>query len=110
MLNMKRGDTAPPITATLQVGTTAVDLEGATVQFHMRDSSGTVVIDAAANNDQSGDGSDGSLGQVSYDWSDGDTDIAGMYEGEWEVTFADSTVRTFPTLHNTQIRIVGDIA
>lgn len=110
MLNMKRGDTAPPITATLEVGGTAVDLEGATVRFHMRDSSQQVVVDAAANNDQVSDGSDGTLGMVSYDWIAGDTDIAGMFEGEWEVTFADSSIRTFPTLHNTRIRIVGDIA
>lgn len=109
MLMMKRNDTVP-LTATLKVGTVAVDLEGATVKFHMRDSSGTVVVDAAATVLQVGDGSDGSKGKVKYEWAAGDTDTAGVYDLEWEVSFSDGTIRTFPTTYPTKLQIWGDIA
>ena len=97
-IHVKQYDTAPPASTTLEVGGTAVDIENATIQFHLKDRAGNIIVDAAANNDQVGDGSDGTLGMVSYDWADGDTDdpISGG-RAEWEVTFIDGTVRRFPT-------------
>lgn len=107
---IKRNDTAPSITATLQASSTAVDIQNATVRFHMLDSGGAVVVDAAANNDQVTDGSDGSTGKVSYDWAAADTDVAGTFRAEWEVTFSDGTIRTFPTPGYTTVIIHGDLA
>lgn len=104
---IKRNDTAPSITATLTSSGTAVSITGATVRFHMRDSSGAVKVDAAANNDEDGAGD---TGEVSYDWAAADTDTAGHFLAEWEVTFSDGTVRTFPTPGYTHILIWGDIA
>lgn len=117
MLNIKRNDTVP-LTATLRVAGAPIDLQGATVRFHMRDSAGTLVVDSAATVIQNGDGSDGTKGRVKYEWvaSDpdsgivGDTATAGVFSLEWEVTFADSTVRTFPTTHPTKLKIWGDLA
>lgn len=109
MLNIKRNDTVP-LTATLRVAGAPIDLEGATVRFHMRDSAGTLVVDSAATVIQNGDGSDGTKGRVKYEWVASDTATAGVFSLEWEVTFADSTVRTFPTTHPTKLKIWGDLA
>lgn len=103
---IKRNDTAPSITATLTADGSAVSITGATVKFLMRDSSGAVKVDASANNDEDGSGD---TGEVSYDWTASDTDTAGFFLAEWEVTFSDGTVRTFPTPGFTQVIIWGDI-
>jgi hypothetical protein len=101
---IKKRDTAPPIEATLTADDVAVDLTGASVRFHMQDSSGTVKVDAAANID------DAAAGEVSYDWTAADTDTTGHFKAEWEVTFTDSTIRTFPNPGYTNVRIGGDLA
>jgi len=104
-MSIKRNDTAPPFTATCtDAAGDPVDVSNATIRFHMRDTSGTVKVDAAA------DIVSGPDGTVRYDWAVGDTDTAGFFYGEVEVTFADDTVRTFPTTNNATVRIVGDIA
>lgn len=102
---LKRNDTAPAFTATCtDADGTAVDISNSTVRFHMTDSTGTVVVDAAATIVSGPDGT------VSYAWSAADTDTSGHYKGEVEVTFADSTVRTFPSPGYVPIRIVADLA
>lgn len=70
----------------------------------MVDSSGAVKVDAAANID------DGAAGEVSYDWTAADTDTGGHFKAEWEVTFSDGTIRTFPNPGFTHVRIGGDLA
>lgn len=96
IFTLRQNDTAPPIRATLGVDNEPVDIQGATVKFHMINLSGLVVLDQPATSDQVGDGSDGTLGWVSYAWQTGDTSIPGRYRGEWEVTFPDGTIRSFP--------------
>lgn len=96
-IHVKQNDTAPPASTTLKVSGAAVDIENATIEFRALYSDGRVLIEAAANNDQVGDGSDGTKGMVSYDWTAADTAISGIYRAVWKVTFADGTVRTFPT-------------
>lgn len=70
----------------------------------MVDTTGAVVVDAAANID------DGAAGEVSYDWTAADTDTGGHFKAEWEVTFSDGTIRTFPTPGYTNVKILGDLA
>lgn len=102
---MVRNDTAPPITATLTDSAgTAIDLSGATVRFHMVDSAGAVKVDAACTVTSA------TGGVVSYSWAAADTDTSGSYKAEWEVTFSDGTIRTFPSPSKTMVRIVGDLA
>ena len=101
---MRRNDTAPAITATLTSGGTAVDLTGATVRFHMMDESKAVIVDAAATVVSA------AAGTVKYDWAAGDTDTSGRFKAEWEVTFADATIRTFPVQGHTNVLIHDDIA
>ena len=69
-----------------------VSLAGPTVLFHMRRvGSGTADVDSAAIVI-----GDGSTGKVRYNWAASDTASVGPYEGEFEVTFADSTIEIFP--------------
>lgn len=106
----KRNDTTP-ISGTLKdANLSAVDIENATLRFHMFDSGGTQVVDAAANNDQVGDGSDGTTGNWSYDFVSADVDTAGRFDAEVEVTFADSVVTTYPNRGFIKVTIGRDLA
>lgn len=102
---IKQGDTGPPIQAVLQDAEgTVQDLTGATVRFHLLDVSGTVIIDASASVlDDAG-------GKVSYAWQAGDTDSAGSFKGEFEVTLPSGEIRTFPNWSNIRVKIVAELA
>lgn len=52
----------------------------------------------------------GSAGKVRYNWSASDTASVGTYEGEFEVTFADSTIETFPNSGFFSIIVTDDLA
>lgn len=104
---MKQNDTAPALTATLKdADGVAIDLTGATVVFNMRqrsDSSvkvnrGAVTLVVAAS------------GQVKYPWQAGDTDTVGVFDGEFEITHADTTVQTVPSKDYIKVVIKDDLA
>ena len=110
---IKEGDTASIITSTLRDDDlAAVDIQGATVRFHLApiSGSGTPVLNAAAVNDQVGSGTDGSKGKVSYAWVAGNTGFAGLYLGEWEVTYAGGKVQSFPNSSYILVRIKKQVA
>lgn len=105
MFYIKQNDTTPSLRATLMWSGSAVDLTGASVGFHMRDAyTGTVIIDSPATI------VDAANGVVEYEWLPADTAVAGLYEGEFEVTFASGEVMTFPNDGHIRIQIVDDIA
>ena len=91
---IKEGDTSPPVFATLLEPTTGdlVDLTGASVRFHMADEAGAVVVDEPAfilNG--------GVTGGVRFDaWTAAHTSQAGRYLGEFEVTFPDGDIASYP--------------
>lgn len=103
---IKQGDTSPAFRAILKdADGTAVDITGNLgVTFHMRNQAGTVVVDAAATVN------DASAGDVKYSWSAGDTDTAGVYDAEFEVTYANGDVETFPNYGYEKVRITDDLA
>ena len=103
--NIKQNDTVPSIRATLQNGSgNPVDLINATVQFHMRAIGSTAVkVDAAAVI------IDESLGLVQYNWIAADTNVIGSYQAEFEVTYPDGTIETFPNNAYVRIEIIDDI-
>lgn len=83
MSTFTTGDTAPPLT-----GTVNANLTGATVTLHLRKPDATTLtkpatITAAAT------------GAWSYSWAVGDLDTPGVWEVEAQVTFSDTTVQTF---------------
>jgi len=103
---LKRGDTVPALRRTLlNAIDDPVDLTNADVSFHMRQKGrDDAAVDAAATVVNA------SGGEVEYRWEDGDTDEAGVFLAEFEVTYADGSVETFPNTDNILIRINEDIA
>lgn len=88
---IKQGDTSPAIEATLKDRDgNAVNLTGASVQFHLSTTAYKNVIDAA------GTLVNASEGRVKYEWQPDDTGQQGDFFAEFEVTYADNTIETFP--------------
>lgn len=101
---IKVGDRKPSLEAVLEDAIGPVDLTGAAVKWQMRlqgqsalkvDAVATVVSPAA--------------GSVRYDWEAADTDTAGIFEGEWEVTFGDGKQITFPNWKHLRVMVLDDV-
>lgn len=111
--SIKTGDTASDIYATLEnSGGTAVDIQGASITFKMGPiSGGTLTVASAAINAQNGAGTlDGSIGDVIYSWGTSTVPTtAGLYIAEWEVTFTNGSVQTFPNNSYTLVGVTGDL-
>lgn len=91
---LKKGDTEPPLRRQIIQASTGLpyDLTGASAKFIMRESvGGTVKINTAAIIE-----SPPSSGVVRYDWQTGDTDTAGDFPSEFQITLASGAVITFP--------------
>ena len=109
LYQIKRNDTRPPITATLSDELGAVPLGSATVTFKM---------DAAPDSGITGftpvNGTctitDADKGIVAYQWTSGDTAVAGVFRAEFEVAFPGGAVETFPSDGYIDIIIREDIA
>lgn len=103
VFHLKKRDTSPALLYRLDP---AVNLAGASVVFNMRPrGGGAVVVDRAAASIK-GAPSDG---VVRYDWDPADTAAAGRFEAEFEVTYSDGTVETFPNNDFIVVQINGDI-
>ena len=102
---IKQDDVGAPIIAVLNQAGAAVDLSTATgVLFLMRSrSTGAAQINAAAT--VTGAGS----GEVTYTPVAGDLDTPGLFDAEWQVTFASGQVATFPSGGYTLINVVADL-
>ncbi len=109
---LKANDTAPRLTSTLEDRNgDPVNLSDADVRIHVREIRGDTVLDDDGSIDQVGDGSDGSKGTVSYDF--GEPLAAGGYRYEWEVTYMDASVETFPNgswLTLAVLQTLGEVA
>lgn len=101
---IKQSDTSPSLRATLQdADGVAVNLNGATVQFHMKSLDGVVVLDEAMTITTP------ASGIITYNWQTGDTDTAGTYFAEFEVTYTDLSIETFPNTGNLPIVITPEL-
>lgn len=101
---IKTNDTAPKLRYALLPRT--VDLTGASVVFNMRNRQGTVKVSRGSATVVTATGTP----TVEYSWQAGDTDTEGRFYGEFEVTFVDTTVGTFPNDDEIDIKISDDIA
>jgi len=103
---IKRNDTAPSLNVGLADDDGVVNLEGTViVMFHMKDdASGDVLVDGTAVVVS------GTLGTVRYDWLAVDTALAGCFPAEFEVTFENGRVETFPNDDNLTIIITEDLS
>lgn len=87
---IKRNDRDPSIA--YELTPRSLDLTGATVVFNMKDASGSVKVNRGAGSVVTATGTP----TVKYDWAAGDTDTAGTFYGEFEVTFASGAPGSFP--------------
>lgn len=104
---IKEGDTAPVIRRTLLDGNgDAVDINGATVRFlcrRLHDDSGALIAEEAENEQVDEE----TTGLVSFTAEEGFD--RGGYQAEWEVTFADQSIETFPNDGFMTIAVVADL-
>lgn len=80
---IKRGDTAPALRFALLPDT--VDLTGASVVFVMDGLGRAPALVTEV-----------SPPVVQYDWQPGDTDRPGLHRAEFEVTYSDGSIETYP--------------
>ncbi len=102
---IKTNDTSPKLAVTLEDALgNAIGLAGCSARFHMKAFGASALkIDAVASIESN------DLGIVEYSWTGTDTDTAGTYYGEIEVTYADNTVETFPNSGYFTIIIKEDL-
>lgn len=104
---IKEGDTSPAIEYMLSPVT--ITLNGGSVVFNMKDRRNQLKVNRAAAV-ITDDGLLTDTPTVQYNWTAADTDTAGTYYGEFEVTYADSTIETFPNNGYITVEIRADIA
>lgn len=100
---IKQNDTSPALRATLKDSNGNIqNISGATITFQMRSaSSSTYKINGSASIADAGGG------VVEYEWQSGDTDTAGFYQAEFEVTYFDGKKETFPNVGNIYVEVVA---
>lgn len=104
-MTIKQHDTAPALRATLFDTLGVINLSAATqvkvlfkeVTTGTPSFSGTCTIVNATG------------GQVSYAWSGGNTAVAGSFNGEFEITWSDSTIMTVPNDSYFTLDIKADL-
>jgi hypothetical protein len=103
---MKRNDRLPVARFTLKDALgTAVNIAGMTAKFIMRNRATQVIkVNAAAII------TDGANGKCEYSWLAGDTDTAGLYDAEVEVTDAANKKMTFPNDGHIEVVVFEELA
>lgn len=103
---IKQSDDVPVIQTTLvDANNNAVDLSNATVNFHMAEPrGGSTVVDAPATV------TDAANGKVEYKFDGDGTAYGGRYRAEFEVTFGDGDVETFPNVGYETVFISEQLA
>jgi len=99
---IKRGDTSPKMVYTLDP---PVALGGASAVFNMRPvtNSGADAIDRAPANIED------VAGVLSFEFTSAHTAATGVFWGEFEVTYADAAVETFPNIGYIVVKVVADL-
>ncbi|MCK4518412.1 hypothetical protein KAT92_06550 [Candidatus Babeliales bacterium] len=105
-MRIKQGDSYPLRTELKWDDGTAIDLTTATgVDFVMTLYGGSVpTVNAACVIVDADDGI------VQYEWGASETDVAGMYICEWEITFSSGDVYTVPTGKEEFLWIIEQLA
>jgi hypothetical protein len=102
--SIKQNDTSPSLQATLKdAALDPINLTGASVRLHMKSVDGTLKIDEAITIVTP------LQGIIQYDWQSGDTDTVGTYYVEFEVTYSDNSVETFPNNGSKVVSVVKEL-
>ena len=104
---IKQNDTRPELDVFLRDDKDrTINITGATVKFSMRNASTNVVkISLGAVTTVSS-----TSGRVKYSFSAADTDTAGNFDGEFQVTFVGGQIETFPNDGYIKVIVTDDVA
>ena len=98
---IKRGDTSPTLRYLLPAD---VSLAAAKVVFQMRKHQGETVIDATALIETVF-----APAVMAYAWTPSDTDLAGRYQAEFKIIYADGAIETFPNRGFIDVFVAEDV-
>jgi hypothetical protein len=105
---IKQNDTTPALEGVLRDGfRRPINITGATVVLNMRlQPGGAVKVNGGAM------GAVGSAvnGRAKYSWTASDTDTAGIYEAEIQITFSNGKIRTVPPKGYFIVDVSDDVA
>lgn len=100
-MRLKRGDTAPPLRATLSDAGTPIDLTTATgIKVIGKRQGATLFSRTVTGTDQ---------GLIVMPWGDADTQLPGVLQVEIEVTWAGGTVQSYPAVGYLTVMIDPDL-
>ena len=104
---IKQNDTRPELDVFLRDDKDrSINVTGATVKFSMRNASdNSVKINLGSVTTVSS-----TSGRIKYSFSAADTDTAGNFDGEFQVTFVGGQVETFPNDGYIKVIITDDVA
>jgi hypothetical protein len=101
---IKQNDTSPALQATLEdFAGTPINLNGATIRFHMKSLEGVIKVDRAATIVNA------LGGVVKHNWQAADTNTVGTYFAEFEVTYFDNSIETFPNTGSISVVITPEL-
>jgi len=105
---IKQNDTSPALEGILRDGFgSPIDITGATVVLNTRLQPGGAV---KVNGGSMGAVGSAVNGRVKYNWTSSDTDTAGIYEAEIQITFSNGKIRTIPSKGYFIVDVSDDIA
>jgi hypothetical protein len=103
-LTIKQHDTWPPLRATLSDADGPVDLTTAdTVRFIYKEPVGVTAVVRVTTVTAATDG------KIEYEWVAGDTAVATTYNAEFEVTWGDGEITTFPNAGYFTFEVTPDL-
>jgi hypothetical protein len=104
-----QGDTSPALVSQLTAGGEPIDLSSVDdVKFIMQDKYERIVIDEGVQ--ESVNILNASNGEVEFVFRRDNTNTVGSYEAQFEVTYSNGAVETFPSDKRIDIEIVEQIA
>lgn len=104
IVTIKQGDTYPPLRAYLQMGDgSAINLDGATVKLVLVDTNNNPKLSESMSVLNAAEG------LVSYSWQATDTEDAGSFKAEIEVTLQSGDIVTVPNDGHFTVNIVSEL-
>lgn len=103
---IKRGDTDPSISVICEPRN-KVDITGSTVKFFMKNLESGIV---AVNGEAGYIVSPADPPQVGYDWQVGETDTVGDYRAEFQITYPNGRIATFPNNNDYDWDLIVEVS